>query len=174
MENILATSLHNLSESFHSAVDSARIEFEASTDVYQFLKYEDQYLKKEEPTKIENMARLFAVAVYGQAECMKKLGVGTRAEMEKLWGEHLTNPDVSEAVDALLNAERSWLEFVDQVDQKLAIEEDKLTTSSPAHAGKQLPRDLCIFNASSGQQADLDSLCKASKYTLFMYVRNFG
>lgn len=175
MESLLAISLHSLSESSHNALNSARKDFEASTGIYQFLEYKNQFLKKKDSELEEpkNLARLFIVSVYGQAECFKKLGVGTRAEMEKLWGEHLTNPDVKEAVDALQNAEKSWLEFLDEVDQKLAIEEGKFG-GSPSHAGMQLPKELSIIDASSGQPASIESICKTSKYTLFMYVRHFG
>ena len=175
MESLLATSLHSLSESYHKALNSVRKDFEASTGIYQFLKYKDQYLKKDnfEPEEPENLAWLFLVSVHGQAECFKKLGVGTRAEMEKLWGEHLANPDVKEAVDALQNAEKTCLEFVDEVDQKLAIEEGKFS-GSPAHTGMQLPKDLSVIDASSGHPTALESICKTSKYTLFMYIRHFG
>ncbi len=61
------------------------------------------------------MTRLYNCAVYGQGEIMKKLQVNTRAEMEKLWTEHLDNPDVKEAVDALMDAEKKWLAFVEEV-----------------------------------------------------------
>ncbi len=120
------------------------------------------------------MSRLFIVAVYGSSECMTKLGVGTRAEMEKLLEEYLGNPDVKEAVHALQSAEKNWLDFVAEVESKLAIEEDKLTTNSPASIGKQLRKDLCLTDATSGHPANLESLWKESKYTLFMYLRHFG
>ena len=175
METLLATSLHSLSESYNKALNSARKEFEASTGIHEFLKYEDNFSKKgdSEPEEPKNLARLFKVSVYGQAECFKKLGVGTRAEMEKLWGEHLANPDVKEAVDALQNAENSSLKFIDEVDQKLAIEEGKFS-GGPSHAGMQLPKELSVIDASSGHPTALESICKTSKYTLFMYVRHFG
>ena len=105
----LVSSLQVLATLFTNAVEAARRELEASFDVYEFLKYRGK-LKK---------SQLFTVAVYGTAECMKKLGVGTRAEMEELWGEHLGKPDVKEAVDALLKAEKSWLDFVEEVENKL-------------------------------------------------------
>lgn len=175
MENLLATSLHSLSKSYHKALNGARMDLESSTDIYKFLEYKDQ--EDSEPEEPENMARLFKVTVYGQAECFKKLGVGTRAELEKLWGEHLTNPDVKAAVDAVENAEKSRLQFLDELDQKLVIAdlEGKFSGSpAQAHTGMQLPKDLCIIDASSGQPTAIESICKTSKYTLFMYVRHFG
>ena len=158
----LVSSLLALAKSFNDAVEATRLEFETSSDVYHFLKYEGEQ---------QNTYRLFTVAVYGSAECMRNLGVGTRAEMEKFWDEHLGNPDVKEAVDTLLKAEKGWLDFVAEVESKLIIEEDKLTINPPVSTGKHLPRDLCLLDSSSGQLANLESLWKESTYTLFMYVR---
>lgn len=165
---LLVSSLQALTKSFNNAVEGARKEFEASNDIYQFLKFERR------ESGIQKMSRLFTTAVYGCAQCMKKLGVCTRTEMEKLWEKHLGNPDVKEAVDTFMEAEKSWLEFVAEVDSKLSIEEDKLTTNTPASIGKQLPKDFCFIDASSGHPANLEVIWEESKYTLFMYVRHFG
>ncbi len=165
MENLLVSSLQGLAQSYQNAVDGARKEFEASTDIHLFLQYVEGPFK---------MSRLFVVAVHGQAECMKKLKVSNRAEIEKLWSEHLDNPGVKEAVDAFMDAERNWVELVKEVDRKLAIEEDKVTPNSAAHVGQQLPKSLSILDGSSGHPVNLETIWKESMYTLFMYVRHMG
>ncbi len=66
--------------------------------------------------------------------------------MEKLWGQHLDNPDVMKAVDGFKDAEKKWTDFVQEVDGKLAPEEDKLTITAAASVGKQLKRDLQWVN----------------------------
>ncbi len=156
---LIVSSLQTLTDAFHKDVNAARKDLQAYTDINEFLKYE-----KAEFTK-KNFTRLTKCAVYGQGEIMKKLQVNTRAEMEKLWAEHLDNPDVKEAVDALMDAEKKWLAFVEEVDQMLALEEDKLTTNSPASVGQQLQKDLYFVNGSSGCPEKLEMVLQESTYS---------
>lgn len=105
---------------------------------------------------------------------MKKLDVRNRVELEKLWGEHLDNPDVKSAVDAQMDTEKRWLDLVAETDRRLAIEEDKLTTNVPASVGTQLNTDVNVIDGSSGSVLSLDTICKESPHTLFVYLRHYG
>ena len=165
-ESLLVPALQSLTELFQVSVEEASECYKASSNVYEFLEFKGHHSS----TGLTSLSKV----VFGYAECFKKLGVGTRAEMEKLWGEHLGNPDVKEAVDALLKAKKSWMDVVAEVESKLTIEEDKLTIKPPASTGKQLPKDLCLVESSSGCSTNLESLWKESKYTLFVYLRHFG
>lgn len=171
LESGLVPALQLLTQSFHDSVDASRKELQAATSVYQFMSIQEEELTQ--TTKIK-MRRLFQCAVFGQAEFMKKLGVGSREEMEQLWGQQLGDPDVRKAVDAFKDAEKKWLDFVQEVDQMLALEEDKLTITGAATIGKQLRRDLHVIDGSSGSTLDIGTVCNQSPHTLFMYIRHFS
>ena len=167
---LIVPALQNLAGAFNNAVDAARKDLEGYADIFEFLKLEVEKPMNER----RNVFHLFKCAVFGQAEVMKKLQVSNQAELEKLWEEHLANPGVKQAVDALKDAEKKWLAFVEEVEEKLVPEEDKLTTNPPASVGQQLHNDLCVIYGLSGSPESLEAVCKGAKYTLFMYVRHLG
>ena len=57
-----------------------------------------------------------AAVIPAYIECMEKLGVRTRMELEKLWDAHYTEPGVEDAVQSLLQAENCFTVFVAEVE----------------------------------------------------------
>ncbi len=117
--------------------------------------------------------KLIAV-VTGYIECMGKLGVRTRKELEKLWDVHYNEPGVEDAVKHLLQAENSFSEFVAEVENKLSSFEDKLTTNAAAQVGQVLPKDQSLIDIPSGKPITLEECWKGAKFTLFVLLRLFG
>ena len=107
-------------------------------------------------------------------DCMEKVGVKTKAELEQLWEQHSNDPQVRGVVKALLEAEEEFAEFIIEADKSLIPQEDVRVINDTAIAGKVLPKDLTLIDAVSGLPSPLESCWKGAKFTLFMLVRHHG
>ena len=165
MPSLLATSLTTLTKAFHTATKVSREDYEAS-ELSQFLTY------KHDPN--HGILKLCAV-IPAYAECMKAVGVTTRAELEQLWTKHGQEPDVKEAVEKLLQAEKELNEFVDEIDAKINPSEDKLTLKNgPPPNGQPFPDLNSLIEIPSGEPAALETFYKKAKFTLFVFLRLLG
>lgn len=164
VQHLLAQSLSTLAKKIESAVERTREDYNKS-ELHHFLTY----------SKDENhgILKLFA-ATPAYAECMRKFGVESKAELEELWGKHYEEPGVKDAVDTLLKAEDNFTKFVAEIDEKLSPLENKLTVNSVAQIGEDLPKEHPLIEIPSGQQTSLEACWKGAKFTLFVLLRLFG
>ncbi len=160
---MVVSSLSDLSERIVGVVNRVWENYRASTDLYEFIKRGNR----------EGITALYAVS-HAYSDCMKRVGVQTRVELEQLWGQHYSDPQVRDAVEAVLEAEEKFAEFVARVEEELVPCENVSVSNDPAIVGQVLPKDLGLLDASSGQPTTLDAYWKESKFTLFVLVRHFG
>ena len=162
--SLLVSSLSALTEKIQSTVEGAR-EAYSQAELFEFLAYSHD--------ANWGVMKLFAVTP-AYAECLKKLGLQSKAELEQLWEKHDGEPGVKDAVQKLLLAENSFTEFVDEVEGKLIPFENRLTTKEPVQVGQHLPKDHPLIDVSSGKSLTLEACWKEAKYTLFVLLRLFG
>ena len=165
--SVLVSSLTALAEKTESFVQATREEFEkrADLDFHQFLLFHSSFE--------QGISRLLCV-LYAYAECMKSVGVKTKAELEQLWTKHYSEDGVKAAVESLLLAEKHYTQLIDTIDEKLSPHEEKSTTSAPAQTGEALSKDCTLIEIPSGQPRTLEAYWKEAKYTLFVLLRLFG
>lgn len=161
--SVLISSVSTLSEKIECVVSQVRENFKASTDLYDFIKLGNR----------NGISALFAVS-HAYSDCMKAMGVRTKAEMEQLWGKHYSDVLVRDTVEALLDGEESFTEFLAEVERELIPCEDESVTNDPAMVGQVLTKDLTLLDVSSGQHSTIDAYWKGTKFTLFVVVRHFG
>lgn len=163
--SLLASSLAGITEKIEGAVKQTREEFGKSTDLYKFIIYSND---------VNYGVMKLAAPVVGYAECMTKMGVKTKAELEQLWEKHIAVPEVKEAVDNLLKAERNFTDCLNEIEQKLLLQEDQLTTKEQAQAGQEFPKGHSLIEIPSGKPTSPEACWKNSKFTLFVFLRLFG
>lgn len=161
-KSLLLSSLGKLTEGINKVVEEGRRAYkEAGLD---------GYLSFETPKGVRCLFQ--PVSLY--VDCMKAVNVGTRAELEHLWKGYYSDEAVQESVEELLGAEESYEEFVAEVDQDLQKSGDKLALPDVVTVGKQLPTELSLTEAKSGDTVCLESYWKRSKSTLFVLIRHFA
>ena len=166
LQSLLVSSLTDLAKNIESVVKRTREDFsKAKDDLYRFLTYSND----------ENygIMKLFGVAI-GYAECMTKVGVKNKAELEQLWEQHYGDSDVKDAVGSLLKAERNYSDFLDEVEQELSPLEYQLTVKVSAQVGQAFPKEHTLIAIPSGQTSSPEECWKGSKFTLFVFLRLFG
>ena len=162
---VLIASLTDLAKKVESVIKRTRQDFNKATDLYHFLTYSND----------ENygVMKLSAVAS-SYAECMTKVGVQTKAELEQLWEKHYEEPAVKDAVSNLLKAEKNYAGFLDEMERKLSTLEDKLTVNGSAQVGQEFPKEHSLIEIPSGQPSSPEACWKGSKFTFFVFLRLFG
>ena len=163
VRSALVSSLSDLGEKITNIVSKVQDNFRASTDLYEFIRLGNK----------NGITALFGVS-HAYSDCMKTLGVRTKAELEQLWKKCYREAEVRDAVEMVLEGEQAFAEFVAEVEKELIPYEDKSISKGPAMAGQVLPKDLGLFDATSGQPVTLDTYWKESKFTLFVLIRHFG
>ena len=160
---VFISSVSALSERIVSVVSQVREYFRASSDLYDFIKLSNR----------KGISALYAVS-HAYSDCFKEVRVQTRVELEQLWGQLYSDPQVRDAVEALLRGEESFMELLTEVERELIPFENQSVTNDPAIVGQVLPRDLALLDVSSGQRSMIEEYWKGSKFTLFVVVRHFG
>ncbi len=94
--------------------------------------------------------------------------------MEKLWGEHLSNPSVKEVVDTLMEAEKSWLDFVDEVESELGSVKKTFQLGIMIHYAETIVAnsDITITRAYPGDDVVLiagDFIADSSGKLVYVY-----
>lgn len=106
-------------------------------------------------------------------ECLSAVGVKTRKELEEVWVRFYKDEAVRESVEGLLTAEDNWRAFIRYMDaglQKIESERSPVATST---LGSQLPQDLCLTEAVSGDSVAVETILKESRYTLFILRKHY-
>ena len=159
---LLLSSLGKLTDGLNKVVEEGRRSYKESGL--------DKYLSFENPNGVRCLFKPMPMYV----ECMRGMDVRTRSELEGVWMGCFSDGQVREGVDDLLSAEETFEEFVSEVDQELKKKEDALELQNVVTLGDQLPADLSLTKAKSGEAVRLESLWRKSKYTLFVLLRHFG
>jgi len=113
------------------------------------------------------LAQMFSFYV----NCMKEVGVKTRAELEELWKDCYHHEEVRECVEELLTLEESIQEFFDEIDREIEQVEDWLAVNSVTNLGKLLPANLSLKECKSGELVQLKNVWKQSKFALFVPLK---
>ena len=109
--------------------------------------------------------------LFNYVQCMKDVGVKTRAELEEMWKECYHDEEVRKSVEELLGLEESLQELFDDIDVEVQKAEDQLSIQNVTKVGDQLPADLAFTNCRSGEVVQLERVWKQSKYTLFVPLK---
>ena len=160
-KSLLLSSLSTLSEKIASVVKQAKTDFNAASDVYDYIRTTN---------KSAGIRKLFIMPLY--IECFSSVGVKTRTELEQVWAKSYSDHQVREAVEELLENEENFCEFAMEVDKVLSLYEKK--SNPTAKVGQDLPKDLALTDAGTGQEMLLESYWKESKFTWFVFLRHFG
>ena len=161
VQSLLVSQLTAHAKKIESVIELTRADF-LQADFDDFLVYIND--------ANHGILKLCAIFV-SLAECIEKLGVRTRAELEQLWSKHYGEPEVKEAVDYLLEAEKSYASFLTEMENKISPGENKLRVKNAAQGGQTLPKDLSLIAMPSGQPKALEECWKGAKFTLFVLLR---
>ena len=104
-------------------------------------------------------------------DCLKAVGVKTRAELEEMWKGCYHDKEVRECVEELLSLEESLQELYDDIDAEIQKVEDRLAFQNIVKVGEQLPADLALVKCRSKQVVNLENVLKDSKFTLFVPIK---
>ena len=163
VQTLLVSSLSAVRKTYENVIERSRADVKRG-EVSPMLHFDHD---------IESPSRRFFVLVVSYVQCMKRLGVQTWAEVKQLWSKHYGEPEVKEAVDNLLEAEKKYAEFVAEVESIISPLEDKLTKKAPK-VGEMLQKDLSLIEIPSGQPKPLEESWKGAKFTLFVFLRLLG
>ena len=100
--SVLVSSLTALAEKVERIVQVTREDFETTADFYQFVLFRTSF--------DQGIVKIGGV-VFPYAECMKSVGVKTKAELEQLWTKHYSEPGVKTAVESVLQAEQHCIQW---------------------------------------------------------------
>ena len=158
---MLLPALQKANKELTKMVEKGRKNFDA-------MKYDhlDEYVK------VDCEAGLFAlrpISLY--CNCMKEVGVKTRAELEELWKECYRHEEVRERVEEFLSLEESLQELYDEVDVEIQKREDQLAVHNVTKVGEQLPAEISLTECKSGKLVCLENVWKQSKFTLFVPLK---
>lgn len=159
----LSSSVSTLGEKIKSVVSHVRENFKASTDLYDFIKVSNR-----------NGISVLYVVSHAYSDCMEAAGVRTKAELQQLCRQHYSDVKVKVAVETLLEGEKSFTEFLVEVERELIRLEDESVTNNPAMVGQVLPKNLTLLDVSTSQHSTIEAYWKGTKFTLFVVVRHFG
>lgn len=161
VRSLLVASLQTLERGLRQMVEKARKDFVTLT-LDEFLSGNNYQ---------SGVYSVYPVQLY--VDCMVSVGVSSREELEQLWKEHYHHVDVQDSVEELLTAEEKYRSFIAEADEELQKCEDTIALASVTTVGFQLPRDLSLLEAVSGQSVSLESIWTKSRFTLFVLQRHF-
>ena len=159
--SLLVTSLQSLERGLRQMVKKARKDFLTLT-LDEFLSG-DNYQG--------GVYSAYPVQLY--VDCMVSVGVSSREELEELWKEHYRHASVRDSVEEVMMAEEEYRSFITEADEEVQRYEDGIASASMATVGCQLPKDLTLLEAVSGQATSLESIWTKSRFTLFILQRHF-
>ena len=154
---VLLSALRKLNQELTKKVGDGRENFE----VMKFDRL-DEFLNSDCKVSI-----VYVTPVFSYVQCMKAVGVKTRAELEEMWKGCYHDEEVRECVEELLSLEESLEELFGDIDVELQKAEDQLAIQNVTKVGDQLPADLSLTECRSGEVVQLEDVWKQSKFTLF-------
>ena len=160
---VLLPALQELNQELTKMVEDGR---ESLQGIKSNVNSLDDFLKVEWDVGLFPLQPLF---IY--ADCLKAVGVKTRAELEEIWKGCYHDKAVRKCVEELLSLEESLQEFYDNLDAEIEKAEDQLAIQNVTKVNDQLPTDLALTNCCSGEMVSLESVLKQSKFTHFVFLK---
>lgn len=160
---VLLPALQKLNEELTKMVEDGR---ESLQGIKSNVNSLDDFLKVE-----------WGVGLYGPqpfliyVDCLKAVGVKTRAELEEMWKGCYHDKEVRKCVEELLSLEESLQEFYDNLDAEIEKAEDQLAIQNVTKVNDQLPTDLALTNCCSEEVVSLENVLKQSKFTYFVFLK---
>ena len=133
----------------------------------------EDYIKLKNPRGIKLMFK--PMPIY--AECLSNHKVNTWKEVEKIITKHYRDGEVHDVMEELLSAEENYARFFQKREEELSVFEMETSCSEIdlVTIGKEIPKDLVLMDAQSGNSKPLVSgYCSRSMYTLFILMRHYG
>ena len=162
-KDTLVNSLETLSEAVNSTVVEARREYDAR-EVEQFVRGPSG-----------RGVRKFWSHVTSYVECLRANGVSTYAELEGVWRRQYGCSEVRDAVESLLEAEDGHQTFLKQIEKQFVeTQESSAPIQQLLATGEEIPKEVKLIEASSGEARELRYYWESSKFTLFVLLRHFG
>jgi len=161
---LLVSSLTTLTKTFEEVIERTRLDLK-ELELEEFLPWSND--------DNHGILKLGAITP-AYAECMKKVGVRKRAELEQLWTKFNDDFDVRSAVEGLLQAEKKFVEFTAEVEEEFSPLENKLTVKGTLKMGQMIPKNQTLIEVPSGQPLPLEECQKGARFTLFVLLRLFG
>ena len=160
---VLVASLRKLADAINKAAEETGSEFQADDSPVDFEKFLNTPGGK-------GIRRLWShVASY--EECLRSNGVGTYAELEKLWESQYGSQDVRDAVEEVLDAEERHEALLKDVQKEFVKAHSELQLKE---IGDALPGDLKVADGRTKEVQEIQSYWEGSKFTLFVLLRHFG
>ena len=160
---LLVSELRALAEAITGAVKRAR----ASRSSYTL----DQFLSTDARKESGGLACTFLVPDY--VRCFRALGVRDRAELEELCGRHYGEPEARDAVEALLQSEELFGDFVSEVNKEAKRVEAGLAFKDVAVEGSTLPVEMKLVDAESGLPVTFKEILQDAPFTLLVLKRHY-
>ena len=158
---VMLPALRKLNQELTKMIEGGKVNFHAmrSDRLEEFLKVDCEVgLMELEPS-------------LNYVDCLKAVGVKTRAELEEMWKSCYHDKEVRECVEELLSLEESLQELYDDIDVEIQKAEDRLAIQNVTKVGEQLPADLALIKCRSKQVVNLENVLKHSKFTLFVPIK---
>lgn len=159
----LVSSVRKLAKDLQQVVEKGRELFKSSTDINEFV-------LSHGPDEPHGLYAIYPVSFY--AECFPSADVLTRKELEEKWSRHFHDSDVRECVEELLASEDEYRSLMAEVEAEMQLYEDK-TAVPTVSVGEDLPSDVTLIEATSGQMVPLQTHYTKARYTLFVLRKHF-
>ena len=161
---LLVSEMRTLAEAITGSVERAR----ASRSSYTL----DQFLSSDALKGSGGLCGMYPVQDY--VRCFRALGVRDRAELEELCRRHYGEPEARDAVEAFLQSEELFGDFVSEVDEEVRRDEDGLACKDVAVLGSTLPLSMELVDAESGLSITVKEILQDAPFTLLVFKRHYS
>ena len=162
-KDVLISAVNKLAKDLHQVVEEGRKSFKWCTDINEFV-------LSHGPDKPHGLYAIYSVSLY--VECFRSASVTTRKELEERWSRYFHDTQVRECVEELLSAEDAYNTLMEEIEREMQRYEDQ-TAVPVVSLRDQIPADLSLLEATSGEMIPLQSYCSKTKYTLFVLRKHF-
>ena len=166
---ILVEALVNLTEVLESCTIRCEESFQKSVSIEDFVKISADRMAKPSHMFYANLPILGAYA-----ECMSRLSVKTKRELDEIFNRHSQDQEVTTRLGDLTAAEEKYESLMARIHQVVVESENKAAFLEITTVGKILPQNIALVEAKLGETVSLESYWKKSKYTLFIFMRHLG
>ena len=162
-KHAIISAVSKLATGLQQVVEEGRESFKSCSSINEFV-------LSHGPDKPRGLYAIYPVSLY--AECFRSAEVTTKKELEERWSKYFNDSEVRECVEELLVAEDSYKLLMREIESEMQRYED--TTAVPTvSVGANIPTDLTLMEATSGEMVPLQSYCTKTKFTLFILRKHF-
>ena len=160
----IVSAVSKLSSDLRQVVEEGRRSFKSCTSINDFV------LSRGPDEQPHGLYAIYPVSLY--AECFRSAGVMTKKELEEKWSQYFHDSEVRECVEELLAAEDSYKLLIREIDNEMQRYEDQ-TAVPPVSVGENIPADLTLMEATTGEVVPLHSYYTKANFTLFILRKHF-